>query len=194
FLYSPNIHCFLSTFPLFLGPLVTTFETLYFITCFPDTGTWDFDNNSDMTLRKKGLGAVKSSSNTNRKVVGDGGLGLGLDCDKYKKGFGRKRVLIPIGKNRELEALPQDILIRVICGVEHGDLKQLFNVSKTIREATLIAKKSHFEYITPRKTLFFRDELDHLGDETEVPLKKKCRLSRISCEKKASKISVALFK
>lgn len=59
---------------------------------------------------------------------------------------------------------------------------------------TLIAKKSHFEYITPRKTLFFRDELDHLGDETEVPLKKKCRLSRISCEKKASKISVALFK
>ncbi|KAF3583428.1 hypothetical protein F2Q69_00026357 [Brassica cretica] len=158
-----------------------------------------------MALRKKGLGVVKLSSNTNRKVVGDGGLGLGLDCDKYKKGFGRKRVLIPIGKNRELEALPQDILvclllnqshklIRVICGVEHGDLKQLFNVSKTIREATLIAKKSHFEYITPRKTLFFRDELDHLGDETEVPLKKKCRLSRISCEKKASKISVALFK
>lgn len=25
--------------------------------------------------------------------------------------------------------------IRIICGVEHGDLKQLFNVSKTIREA-----------------------------------------------------------
>lgn len=72
-----------------------------------------------MTLRKKGLGAVKSSSNTNRKVVGDGGLGLGLDCDKYKKGFGRKRVLIPIGKNRELEALPQDILVCLLLNQSH---------------------------------------------------------------------------
>ncbi|CAH8372293.1 unnamed protein product [Eruca vesicaria subsp. sativa] len=147
-----------------------------------------------MALMKKRLGAVKSSSNKNQLVVGDGGLGLGLNCDKYKKGCGKKRGLISGGKNRELEALPQDILIRIICRVEHGDLKQLFNVSKTIREATLVAKKWHFEYSTPRKTLFFRDELDHLGDEIEVPLKKKYRLSRISCERKTSKISVALFK
>ncbi|KAF8090671.1 hypothetical protein N665_0469s0008 [Sinapis alba] len=164
-----------------------------------------------MALRKKRLGAVKSSSNTNHNVVGDGGLGLRLDCDKYKNGFRKKRVLISSGKiqdsrniyekivykTEELETLPQDILIKIICGVEHGDLKQLFNVSKTIREATLIAKKCHFEYSTPRKTLFFRDCLDSmidLGDDVDVPLVKKHRLSRITLENKASNISVALFK
>ncbi|KAJ0256776.1 hypothetical protein HA466_0077540 [Hirschfeldia incana] len=163
-----------------------------------------------MTLRKRS-DAVKSSSNTNRNVVGDGGLGLKLDCDKYTKRCGKKRVLISSGKiwdygnicgktvdkAQELETLPQDILIRIICGVEHGDLKQLFNVSKTIREATLIAKKCHFEYSTPRKTMFFRDDLDSmiaLGGDIKVPLVKRHRLSRISCENKASKISVALFK
>ncbi|CAA7020815.1 unnamed protein product [Microthlaspi erraticum] len=164
-----------------------------------------------MALGKKRLGAAKSSSNSNRNVVGDGGLGLGLEFVKHKKRFGRKRVLNSggkiqdsrnickksVSKTRELEALPQDILIRIICGVEHGDLKQLFNVSKTIREATLIAKKWHFEYSTPRKTLFFRGGFDSMidtGDEMEVPLLKKYRRSRITGEKKVSKISVALFK
>ncbi|OIV91635.1 hypothetical protein TanjilG_09047 [Lupinus angustifolius] len=52
-----------------------------------------------------------------------------------------------------LEALPLDILVKVLCGVEHEDLNQLFHVSKTIREATLIAKGTHFEYRTPKKKL-----------------------------------------
>ncbi|XP_018436068.2 F-box protein At1g61340-like [Raphanus sativus] len=165
-----------------------------------------------MALRKKILGVVKSSSNTNRNVGGDdGGLGLMLDCDKYKKGYRKKRVWISsdkirdsrnickkiVYKSQELETLPQDILIRIICGVEHGDLKQLFNVSKTIREATLIAKKYHFEYSTPRKTLFLGDGFDtmiNLEDDIEVPLVKKHRLFRITCQNKVSKISVALFK
>ncbi|GMP34756.1 hypothetical protein CsSME_00007496 [Camellia sinensis var. sinensis] len=36
-----------------------------------------------------------------------------------------------------LEALPQDILIRILCNVDHDDLKQLFHVSKPIREAVI---------------------------------------------------------
>ena len=34
-----------------------------------------------------------------------------------------------------LESVPQDILIRILCGVDHDDLKQLFHVSSTIRDA-----------------------------------------------------------
>uniref|UniRef100_A0A6N2KPS9 F-box domain-containing protein n=1 Tax=Salix viminalis TaxID=40686 RepID=A0A6N2KPS9_SALVM len=51
----------------------------------------------------------------------------------------RLRSLKPEKSN--LESLPQDILIRVLCGVDHDDLKQLFHVSKVIREATSIAKE-----------------------------------------------------
>ncbi|KAL1222881.1 F-box protein [Cardamine amara subsp. amara] len=164
-----------------------------------------------MALGRRILGAAKTSSKSNQNVVCDGGLGLGLEFAKSKRGFGRKRVLVSDGqirdsskvreetlsKSRKLEALPQDILVRIICGVEHEDLKQLFNVSKTIREATLIAKKWHFEYTTPRKTLFFQNGLDSMIDlrgGIEAPLLKKHRLSRISCDKKVSKISMALFK
>ena len=34
-----------------------------------------------------------------------------------------------------LESVPQDILIRILCGVDHDDLKQLFHLSSTIRDA-----------------------------------------------------------
>ncbi|VVA90939.1 unnamed protein product [Arabis nemorensis] len=150
-----------------------------------------------MALGKKRLGgAAKSSSNSNRNLYGDGGLGL--EFIKHKRGFGKKRIYEnTLGKSRELEALPQDILVNIICGVEHEDLKQLFNVSKTIREATLIAKEWRFEYKTPRKTLFFRGGIDSmidLEDEIQAPLLKKHRLSRITCHKKVSKIAMALFK
>ena len=56
--------------------------------------------------------------------------------------------------------MPQDILIRILCGVDHDDLKQLFHVSSTIRDATIMTRKSHFAYSTPSKVLVFRDSLD----------------------------------
>ncbi|KAM0021628.1 putative F-box domain-containing protein [Helianthus debilis subsp. tardiflorus] len=59
-----------------------------------------------------------------------------------------------------LEALPQEILIKILCGVEHDDLKRLFHVSKPIREAVVIAKKWYFEYSTPKKTPAFRCSLN----------------------------------
>ncbi|KAK8580711.1 hypothetical protein V6N12_070966 [Hibiscus sabdariffa] len=72
-----------------------------------------------------------------------------------------------------LESLPQDVLIRIICGVDHEDLKQLFNVSKSIREATVIAKQSYFSYSTPTKVKAFRTSIDFEGsnelDDIEAP-------------------------
>ena len=59
-----------------------------------------------------------------------------------------------------LESVPQDILIRILCCVDHDDLKQLFHVSSTIRDATIMVMKSHFAYSTPLKMLVFRDSLD----------------------------------
>lgn len=60
-----NIYCFFFIFLLFLGLLVIIFEILYFVICFFDIGMWDFDNISDMVLRKKGLGVVKLLLNIN---------------------------------------------------------------------------------------------------------------------------------
>ncbi|KAJ6738068.1 F-BOX PROTEIN SKIP27 [Salix koriyanagi] len=98
-----------------------------------------------------------------------------------------------------LESLPQDILIRVLCGVDHDDLKQLFHVSKVIREATVIAKERHFAYSTPRKSQGFRTLFDFENpselDEIEAPNAPK---QRRSCKsqlnrKSIADISVALF-
>ncbi|KAJ4980963.1 hypothetical protein NE237_031800 [Protea cynaroides] len=98
-----------------------------------------------------------------------------------------------------LEALPQEILIRILCCVDHDDLKQLMLVSKLIRDTTLIAKKSHFTYSTPRAKISglrsSGSDLEH--DCLEAPnapkQRKKCPRSRIS-RKKLSDISVALFR
>ncbi|KAL8032711.1 hypothetical protein ABFS82_13G114200 [Erythranthe guttata] len=95
-----------------------------------------------------------------------------------------------------LEDLPQEILIRILCGVEHDDLKTLFFVSKAIREATLVAKQSHFAFNTPSKTVGFQS-VDHFCefDEIEAPnAPKQSRVlrSRLTA-KKLSDISVALF-
>ncbi|KAJ4887330.1 F-box protein [Raphanus sativus] len=181
-----------------------------------------------MALGKKRIVAQKSNLKQ-RRGVEEGGLGLELELVQYKRGFGRKRVLVSVtgdsvftspvgtisskklcdktlatscGQSRELEDLPLDILVKIICGVEHEDLKQLFHVSKIIREATLIAKQTHFAYSTPRKTLVFRlgrygsDKPFDLGeDEMEAPaapLQKK-RYRRINRNEDNSGVSVALF-
>ncbi|XP_057433403.1 F-box protein At1g61340-like [Lotus japonicus] len=100
---------------------------------------------------------------------------------------GRRRVLIPNNdeaspplkrficshgnseSSSPLEALPQEILIKVLCGVDHEDLKQLFHVSKTIREATLVAKEMHFEFSTPKKKTFALISPVDMEEEIEAP-------------------------
>ncbi|KAE9591532.1 hypothetical protein Lal_00039080 [Lupinus albus] len=103
-------------------------------------------------------------------------MALGFD-NCFARALGRKRVVISnnlkaskpmntplkrvcsgrftsISERSCLEALPFDILIKVLCGVYHEDLEQLFLVSRTIREAAEIAKQLHFEYSTPKKKTF----------------------------------------
>ncbi|XP_033143432.1 F-box protein At1g61340 [Brassica rapa] len=158
-----------------------------------------------MALGKKRIIVVQKSHLKQRRGVEDGGLGLELELElvQYKRGFGRKRVLIssgdkicdsPVrktsskklcdeasaagGQSRELEYLPLDIL-------------------------TLIAKQSHFAYSTPWKTSVFersRFGLDKPfglgdGDDYEIeapgaPLQKRYR----SRDEDDSGVSVALFK
>ncbi|PRQ50897.1 putative F-box domain, leucine-rich repeat domain, L domain-containing protein [Rosa chinensis] len=101
------------------------------------------------------------------------------------------------GESSKLEALPREILIKILCGVDHKDLKQLFSVSKAIREATLIAKQLHFAYSTPTKIPAFRTKIDFSEsndelDEIEAP--NAPRLHRaLPSRKRLEEISVNLL-
>ncbi|KAK4399053.1 F-box protein [Sesamum angolense] len=83
-----------------------------------------------------------------------------------------------------LEDLPQEILIRILCGVEHDDLKRLFFVSKAIREAYA------------QKTVGFQN-VEYFGDFNEVEAPNAPKQSRVPryrlTAKKLADISVALF-
>ncbi|KAH9623116.1 hypothetical protein KSS87_013695 [Heliosperma pusillum] len=101
-----------------------------------------------------------------------------------------------------LEDLPQELLIKVVCGVDHEDLKQLFFVSKTVRDSAIIAKKLHFAYSTPSKTKAFRNSIEMLNnlesfDEIIVPNAPKQahrRMKRSRFERKLlGNVAVALF-
>ncbi|XP_056168676.1 F-box protein SKIP27-like [Syzygium oleosum] len=122
--------------------------------------------------------------------VRDGEEALGFGLVRCTRGLGRKRVGISEGPDAAvwraesaefraplkrqcsarplldgseksgLEALPQDILIRILGHVVHGDLKQLVRVSKTIKEATVVAKQCHFAYTMPTKIRVFRNSID----------------------------------
>ncbi|GMJ13329.1 F-box stress induced 2 [Hibiscus trionum] len=97
-----------------------------------------------------------------------------------------------------LESLPQDVLVRIICGVDHEDLKQLFNVSKSIREVTVIVKQSYFAYSTPTKMEAFRtfidfEESNELDDIEASNAPRQWRSHRSINKKKLVAISVALF-
>ncbi|KAL2341956.1 hypothetical protein Fmac_009896 [Flemingia macrophylla] len=151
-----------------------------------------------------------------------GNMSIRIEGFSYTLTLGRKRVVVSnygntspqmtnpskkicsdkISFNSEgslLEALPQDILVQVLCGVDHEDLKQLFHVSKIIREATLIAKELHFEYSTPKKKTFYflpAFDLENADgfSEKEAPRaplikKPKSRFDR----KKLEDVAVALF-
>lgn len=112
-----------------------------------------------------------------------------------KKMCGEKISFTAESERSLLEALPHDILIKVLCGVDHEDLEQLLLVSQTIRRATEIARRMHFEYSTPKKKIFgLRPPFGSSGFESieppNAPLgKHKSRLSA----KYLGGISVALF-
>ncbi|KAI7725971.1 hypothetical protein M8C21_031824 [Ambrosia artemisiifolia] len=143
------------------------------------------------------LGLVKRTGSFGRKRI----LILNeMDIDSVDIGSPKKKRAVGscFGSERSvLEVLPQDILIKVICGVEHDDLKRLFHVSKPIREAVIIAKKLHFAYSTPKKVPAFRCSLDQTLDVDEVEAPNAPRQSRVARSrlsgKKLAYLSVALF-
>ncbi|KAJ0250205.1 F-box protein [Hirschfeldia incana] len=147
---------------------------------------------------------------------------------RFTRGLGSKRILfsksnqetvsnsnqldssvkIPLKRSKTepnssvLESLHQDILIRVLCHVDHDDLERLKRVSKTIRNAVLEAKKSHFDYSTPRKTLPFRDQTSiveqdkSLSDQDDAiePPNAPFRRRKVNHGSDLSRISMVLFK
>ncbi|CAH8345437.1 unnamed protein product [Eruca vesicaria subsp. sativa] len=147
-----------------------------------------------------------------------GGQEEELGSVKITRGLGRKRVLLssrvhesttPLKRQRSrtsnvslssrLETLPQELLIRVICGVDHEDLMSLSTVSKSIREASLVAKELHFAYTTPKKSRGYRNQLDpedfsnHVEDVEPPNAPVHHRWTTAKRKEQRSNVSVALF-
>lgn len=147
-----------------------------------------------------GMGLVRNASFGRKRVfLSSHSMDFGDDYDCFASSSLKRQCSqdsIFWGEKSALEDLPQEILIRILCGVEHDDLKRLFFVSKAIREATLIAKQSHFAYSTPRKTVGFPNA-ECVGEMVEIEAPNAPKQSRVPRErlsvKKLADISVSLF-
>lgn len=67
------------------------------------------------------------------------------------------------GSNVGLLSLPEDVLLKVVCYLEHDDIKPLFQVCKELGNTLRNAIKFHFNYATPTMAL---------GEET-MPMAKR---------------------
>ncbi|KAJ8484261.1 hypothetical protein OPV22_016746 [Ensete ventricosum] len=67
-----------------------------------------------------------------------------------------------------LEALPLDILVKILSQVDHSDLKQLLLVSKTVNGATLIARESHFVFSTPISKSRFKKQSNTIDSDLGI--------------------------
>lgn len=63
-----------------------------------------------------------------------------------------------------LESLPLDLLVSIVCHLQHDQLKAVFHVSQKIRKAVILARQLHFNYATPD-----RMRKDMLGTTTPPP-------------------------
>ncbi|KAK8501865.1 hypothetical protein V6N11_063727 [Hibiscus sabdariffa] len=134
-----------------------------------------------------GLGFVRYTHGFGRKRVGSLPLDSSINAPLLKRQRSeRMMMMMDDDEKSAIETLPQDVLIRIICGVEHDDLKQLFN--------TVIAKQMHFAYSTPTKVKAFRTPLFPELNEVEAPNAPTQRRShRSNGKKKLADISIALF-
>ncbi|GJV63758.1 F-box protein SKIP27-like protein [Tanacetum coccineum] len=91
--------------------------------------------------------------------------------------------------NTRLEDLPQEVLVKVLCGVEHRDCKSLFYVSHKIREVAILAKEYHFDYTTPRS---FHSSLEFQAPKKSIGA---CsRLNRKELAKALNNMCTAILK
>ncbi|GAB4848446.1 hypothetical protein Ancab_003147 [Ancistrocladus abbreviatus] len=51
-----------------------------------------------------------------------------------------------------LEALPMDLLVRIVCHLHHDQLRAVFHVSQRVRKAVMLARQFHFNYTTPDRS------------------------------------------
>ncbi|KAF6163303.1 hypothetical protein GIB67_025167 [Kingdonia uniflora] len=144
-----------------------------------------------------GVGLVKCSRSIRRKRVAilEGNPRSAFLRSPFRK---PKQVIIA-STNSPLEFLPQDVLVKIFCRVEHEDLKQLFHVSKSFRDATLIARKNHFAFSTPLKRIAF-SHFDDVEDQNmlsnvapNAPIQNRIYQFPV-CRKKLADISIALFR
>ncbi|XP_049384029.1 F-box protein At4g35930-like [Solanum stenotomum] len=63
-----------------------------------------------------------------------------------------------------LESLPLDLLVNILCHLQHDQLKAVFHVSQKTRKAVTLARQFHFNYTTPD-----RRRQDMLGTMTPLP-------------------------
>ncbi|KAK4368156.1 hypothetical protein RND71_011948 [Anisodus tanguticus] len=63
-----------------------------------------------------------------------------------------------------LESLPLDLLVKILCHLQHDQLKAVFHVSQKIRKAVILARQYYFNYTTPN-----RMQQDMLGTITPLP-------------------------
>lgn len=63
-----------------------------------------------------------------------------------------------------LESLPLDLLVNILCHLQHDQLKAVFHVSQKIRQAVILARQLYFNYTTPN-----RMQQDMLGTVTPLP-------------------------
>ncbi|KAK9085084.1 hypothetical protein Sjap_025495 [Stephania japonica] len=116
--------------------------------------------NLDVDSVGKELGVVSHKGAMGRKRVEPSPTGLSPVRTPLKRAcsfrFNVEKALV--------EALPQEILVKILCGVHHEDLDQVYNVSKTFREATVIAETMHFAFRTPSPKLKFAYFNKSFGD------------------------------
>lgn len=58
----------------------------------------------------------------------------------------------PRDSESRLEALPMDILMKIICHLHHDQLRAVFHVSQRVRMAVALARQFYFNYTTPDRS------------------------------------------
>ncbi|EFJ38709.1 hypothetical protein SELMODRAFT_402840 [Selaginella moellendorffii] len=57
----------------------------------------------------------------------------------------------PSSSSSSVETLPPELLVRIVCRLDHNQLKPVFHVCRSLRQAVMIAKQCHFNFTTPGK-------------------------------------------
>ncbi|KAG6471015.1 F-box protein At1g61340-like isoform X2 [Zingiber officinale] len=96
-------------------------------------------------------------------------------------------------RSNHLEALPLDVLVKILCKVDHSDLSQLLLLSKTLSQATSIAKEMHFAFATPISNRVSKEDADgHEEEAPNAPIRHRVTRSRLSALSLSS-ITAVLF-